>query len=1040
MLKNSDYAKLLCLIFLFIATVVGATVYSVVDYDKYEGHQVFLILDDFSGGLNSKFPADVIRDNESPDLLNVRLTSFGGVGKRPSYSKYNSTAVSEEIDSTYRYYEQDGTKNTLIQFDTGLLLGNDAAGTFASKDATITDGARLDYCTSHNVVYMTNESDVPLSYYGVSNDVVFAWGCTVPVVTSTTLAQGTDGALDTTAEYKYKITYLYYGYEESSGSASVDTTLIDANDEIDLSSIPLGDARVTARKIYRTEGDGAVYYLLTTLSDNTDTTYEDKTADTSLDTANICPTDNGLPPSGCQYTFLAANRVFLVDINESKYYYSGLDTPDIFPSANYDYVFRDDGEYLKGYAYWKGIIYWFKNTYITATVPQGAPSQWSTAKTIGRIAYPGTISGWSIAPSPAGIYYTAPDNIYLFNGSYSQPIKEGIENEIKDINSTYYSLIDSIWWNNTYRLTYVSTLAGGTTPNRQIIWDEFRKAYVMDDKTITCYQVWNGNGDDNQLYAGLTTGYLIQEEGTAESYNPFIHNTATELATGTLSYVETGGTEASPTLVLDDDTLPTNTLAGTLTSAVQSITAYGIGRTYFNKQVSGSSDAQVYLRTGNVVTPDATWTDWEEITDSGDYPATTSEKDYLQYKAVLTGEWGTTLGSEHLTNPDFTGSADDWTLENTPVLGDEKITNGTFTGSATGWTLETFTYGSNAVSFTYSGSGGYGAVLYQIISSMVTPLVLGESYRLQFTLSNCTGNQEFIFSCGGLYRVIPLVNGTYTYDFICTNITQYPSFQPYGGSAMTLTIDNISLKKIDYTSKNAYQPIANMVTALAVGGFYKLQVNVTDYVSDSIVVTCGGNTLGTITANGTYTYEFTCSDVTDYLNFATTASVWTYGSNKISAGGITTYLSIDSATLKKFTNKITSNTSLITTDGYFIKVGLGFRSSGESTIDFEYKTKEFDLRENGLAPHKKTYTEYIIEYDSEDTGTLYMDYWIDEVLQTQVSIDLSAHPKRYHTFFESGADIDIGRKIQFYFTESSINDFQLNRATITFEPQPINSD
>jgi hypothetical protein len=906
MLKNTNYKWILCLLLLIgvfsIAQRLNSALYSIADYDRYEGKQILLVLDDFSGGINSKFSADAINDNESPELLNVRIDSVGAVSKRPSYSDYNDTALSEEIDSAYRYYEIDGTKNTLVQYDTALVLGNDATGAFTSKSTAVTDGSRLDYCTSHNVVYMTNESDTPLCYVGSSTNAVFEWGCQVADVSSTDSSL-IDGSLDESATYQYKITYYYHGYEESNGSdAVVVVTGADPTDGVQLTSIPTGDARVTARKIYRTEGDGAVFYYLATIDDNTDTTYSDTTVDTSLDTATICPTDNGLPPNGCQWAFVAANRVFLVDINESKYYYSGLDTPDIFPALNYDYVFRDDGEWLKGYAYWKGMIYWFKNTYITATAPQGYPSQWATPKIIGRIAYPGTISGWSIQPSPAGIYYLSADNIYLFTGSYSQPIKEGIEGEIKDINSTYYSLISSTYWNNTYRLSYVSNSGGGTTPDKQIIWDEFRKAYVMDDKTITCYSVWNGEGDENELYAGLTTGVLIHEEGTAGEYNPFIHNTTTELETGTLTYVETGGTELSPTLVIDSDTVDTSTLQGNLLSDVQSITSNEIGRVWYNEISTGSSDAQVYIRAGNTDPVDGTWTDWAEIASSGDLPGISGSKTYLQYKAVLTGEFG-----------------------------DEKITNGTFTGSADGWTLDgDLSYSDGTIAI-----DGNDFSLSQSLIMMVSLLAEGDWYRLEFTVSNRTQG-GFDFSCGG------------------------------------------------------YEPTYKVIS------------------------------------NGTHTYDFVCTDDSDYLNFTNTTPT------------TETTLTLDNISLKKMT---TDNVSMSTAGGYFIKVDLGSsETAGESSIDFQYKTKAFDLRQNGLAQHDKTFTEYILEYDSEDTGTLYMDYWIDNEFQQRISVDLETYPKRYTGMFQGGAELDMGRKIQFFFQETSINPFTFKRASIKCEPTPLISD
>lgn len=63
-----------------------------------------------------------------------------------------------------------------------------------------------------------------------------------------------------------------------------------AGNQVALSSIPIGASAVTARKVYRTVAAGAQLKLLTTIADNTTTTYTDSTADASLG-ANVPTSD-----------------------------------------------------------------------------------------------------------------------------------------------------------------------------------------------------------------------------------------------------------------------------------------------------------------------------------------------------------------------------------------------------------------------------------------------------------------------------------------------------------------------------------------------------------------------------------------------------------------------------------------------------------------------------------------------------------------------------------------------------------------------------
>lgn len=93
-----------------------------------------------------------------------------------------------------------------------------------------------------------------------------------------TVAVGSSPGL--TGDYRYKITFVDTDGETLSSSASA--LVQPANQSVDLSNIPIGEDGTTARKIYRTAAGGAVYKLVTTISDNTTTTYNDTVADGSL--------------------------------------------------------------------------------------------------------------------------------------------------------------------------------------------------------------------------------------------------------------------------------------------------------------------------------------------------------------------------------------------------------------------------------------------------------------------------------------------------------------------------------------------------------------------------------------------------------------------------------------------------------------------------------------------------------------------------------------------------------------------------------------
>lgn len=85
-----------------------------------------------------------------------------------------------------------------------------------------------------------------------------------------------------TGTYNYQVTFVTASGETEGGTVSSNVTV--SNQKVDLSAIPTGTTGfVTARKIYRsTTGPITPRKLVTTISDNTTTTYTDSTADGSL--------------------------------------------------------------------------------------------------------------------------------------------------------------------------------------------------------------------------------------------------------------------------------------------------------------------------------------------------------------------------------------------------------------------------------------------------------------------------------------------------------------------------------------------------------------------------------------------------------------------------------------------------------------------------------------------------------------------------------------------------------------------------------------
>ena len=105
----------------------------------------------------------------------------------------------------------------------------------------------------------------------------------VPAAPSVAMAgQGT--GLVTNGVHRYCVTFVTSVGETSSGVITGQLNVVNnaVDGKVNITNIPLGGSQVTARKIYRTLAGGTTLFLLTTLNDNTTTTFLDNVADGSL--------------------------------------------------------------------------------------------------------------------------------------------------------------------------------------------------------------------------------------------------------------------------------------------------------------------------------------------------------------------------------------------------------------------------------------------------------------------------------------------------------------------------------------------------------------------------------------------------------------------------------------------------------------------------------------------------------------------------------------------------------------------------------------
>lgn len=153
------------------------------------------------------------------------------------------------------------------------------------------------------------------------------YGPVLPAASAVTTATGGAGSVPVGTHY-YRVTYVHPGGETAPGTYVGSYVVAGPGTEsVSLSAIPVSpDPNVTARKIYRNTGV-AIMYLLTTINDNTTTTYSDDTADVTLNAKmSWTGTAGGSIYDGATRLFAADQTSTIIGYGATPYNYGASNT------------------------------------------------------------------------------------------------------------------------------------------------------------------------------------------------------------------------------------------------------------------------------------------------------------------------------------------------------------------------------------------------------------------------------------------------------------------------------------------------------------------------------------------------------------------------------------------------------------------------------------------------------------------------------------------------------------------------------------------
>jgi hypothetical protein len=633
-------------------------------------------IDNFNAGLNSQLSPYIIPAGGAVQAFNVRVNDkYGALAKRQPMSEYGSCA-SSAVTGLHRFYKSDSTKALIVASGTKLYKGSDSGGSCTEIGNSFTDGARWQWVTYKDKAIGANGNEQLVKWDGATQttddtDGSRTAGDLVSQLGAPFAELNTGSNLEASKYYQYRIAY-YDGSNYSYSLARSNPILTGATvRDITLTDIPLGPEGTTQRIIYRTTGQNSrsaviadtTFYKVATISDNSTQTYNDAIADATI-VADAAPTwatvaagsDATPPPVKLlrihkERLFGAYNSTDASFSGKSTFYWSDVLNPDYFDvTTDYELVRPDDGDSITGMANQLGTLILFKTNSISKFYTDASSTtQWELSNPFSFI---GNKAPYSIAQSPAGIFYRGDDGIYTFNGQTSQLVSDKVTKEVRDMNETGFNDMAGVFFNNEYQLAYQSKDTGSGVNDRVLILDTVRNSYVIDTKKISVFEVFGSGDDFNTLYSGssdtdgmvfahtltpanLTLRYLSDfEAGTADSivYNGTEDDPSLEIGWG----VDID----SVTATLDsytDATIDRPGTTGTWLSPPFNIRASSLEKLYWNEDLNSYGDVTFAVRTAasEAAISSASWSS-EFSNPAGSDISGVAGNEWLQLRATLT--------------------------------------------------------------------------------------------------------------------------------------------------------------------------------------------------------------------------------------------------------------------------------------------------------------------------------------------------------------------------------------------------------------------
>lgn len=318
-------------------------------------------------------------------------------------------AIAQPLSGFYYYATDDGTDITLYRSGTSIYSGT-GASPLTRRFFVTTDQSGV----NEWLYFMTGSGGKKIQS---GTTTVYRWGIAAPAA-APTLADGGAGAM-AAGTYRYFVVFVNGNTGARSNPNLNAATITQAvNRQVSLTNIPVsGDTQVTQREIYRTVANGARYFRVAVIANNTATTMTDNTVDANLSSVevqfdNIDPNDFGINTA-----WKTNDRRVWWTSGIYPYYGNAFYSPPGRPESVRGFIVVGglQGEPLiTGFA-WGGANWVFSSQRLYRIFGDDEPF---VSFPIDGV--PGLVDAGALAVTPYGVAFISYNGVYMFDGARAQ--------------------------------------------------------------------------------------------------------------------------------------------------------------------------------------------------------------------------------------------------------------------------------------------------------------------------------------------------------------------------------------------------------------------------------------------------------------------------------------------------------------------------------------------------------------------------------------------------------------------------------------------